>query len=119
MVCDFGLTQIALRNVLLNACHYTPAGTPIEIIRIVIQIMGRPGVGLRVRDHGAGLPTIDLEQVFDKFFRAQPGRTGGLGLGLSISRGFLESQGGALVGYNADDGGGGAVFELHLLGENS
>ncbi|MCA2959532.1 MAG: sensor histidine kinase KdpD [Silvanigrellales bacterium] len=117
MVCDFGLTQIALRNVLLNACLYTPAGGPIEITRFesqALQVKGVACVGLRVRDYGAGLPVGSSEQVFEKFFRAHPEQTGSLGLGLSISRGFLEAQGGALVGYNADDNGGGAIFELHL-----
>lgn len=55
---------------------------------------------VRVRDEGPGIPTEELERVFEPFYRLETSRnrdTGGTGLGLSIARDVAQAHGGALV----------------------
>jgi two-component system, OmpR family, sensor histidine kinase KdpD len=57
-------------------------------------------VVISVEDEGQGIPTAQLERVFDKFRRLeqQPSDRGkGVGLGLSISKGFVEAMGGRIA----------------------
>ena len=104
------LRQVAA-NLLRNALVHTPAGTPIEV-----------GVGcddadatLVVRDHGRGLPPGDNAQLFQRFWRAEGGRTrgrGGAGLGLAIVNEIVTAHGGAVAAENAEDSG--ARFTVRL-----
>lgn len=70
---------------------------------------------LRIRDAGPGLPSDQLEAVFDPFFRLESSRsrdTGGTGLGLTIARNIAENHGGALALRNHPDGGLEATLQL-------
>jgi two-component system sensor histidine kinase KdpD len=65
-----------------------------------------------VADRGPGFPPAMRERLFKKFARGDAARAGGLGLGLSIVRGFIVAQGGeVVVGENP---GGGAVITIYL-----
>ncbi|MBS0232483.1 MAG: sensor histidine kinase KdpD [Proteobacteria bacterium] len=105
------LLEQVLFNILDNAGKYAPDGTTIQIDtwqdfdRIVIQI----------RDEGAGIPESDLERIFDKFYRAiKADRVrAGTGLGLPISRGFVEIMGGTIKASNRTDRSG-AVMTITL-----
>ncbi|HEY0254141.1 MAG TPA: HAMP domain-containing sensor histidine kinase [Kofleriaceae bacterium] len=58
------------------------------------------GIAIEVRDHGIGIPATDLPRVFTPFFRGDPSRTrktGGLGLGLSLSKRIIEAHGGSIA----------------------
>ncbi|WP_158811420.1 sensor histidine kinase KdpD [Beijerinckia sp. L45] len=70
---------------------------------------------LQILDEGEGIPPGDLENVFEKFYRARKGDhvLAGTGLGLAISRGFVESMGGTITAGNRSDHAG-AVFTLRL-----
>jgi two-component system, OmpR family, sensor histidine kinase KdpD len=105
------LFEQVLFNLLDNAAKYAPAGT-----RVRIQSWrDTDWVGLQVLDEGAGIPPGDLEQIFDKFYRAhkvdqvRPGT----GLGLAISRGFIEAMHGTISAANRTDRTG-AVFTIRL-----
>jgi two-component system sensor histidine kinase MtrB len=70
---------------------------------------------LTVRDHGVGLSPEQVEQVFDRFWRADPARTrklGGTGLGLAIALEDARLHGGQLDVWGAP--GEGALFRLTL-----
>ncbi len=72
-------------------------------------------VQLRVQDDGPGLPAMELERVFEPFYRSEGSRsrdTGGVGLGLSIARDAIESQGGTLTLRNRSEGGLEALLTL-------
>jgi len=100
----------ALRNLLDNARHHTPAGRTIY----VTLAKEAEEVVIRVRDEGEGIPPEDLPSVFDRFYRAGKGGTkaGGTGLGLAIVREImLAHQGRVSV---ESELGLGTTFSLHL-----
>lgn len=107
---DFALTEQALANLLLNAAVHTPAGTAITVTSGVEP--GDARVFLAVADRGPGVAAEERERVFRKFSRGDTARAGGLGLGLSIVRGFAVAQGGTVD--CRDNPGGGAVFTVYL-----
>jgi two-component system OmpR family sensor kinase len=99
----------AVANLLTNSVRHTPAGSPIELA------VGADGgvASLTVRDHGPGLPADALTRVFDRFWRADPSRSGGgSGLGLAIVAAVAAEHGGQAKAANAT--GGGAVFMITL-----
>ncbi len=104
---DHSLLEQALAKLLANAGSYTPAPVPIDIAANFTNEQ----LILSVSDRGPGLPE-DAERVFEKFYRANGSKTGGLGLGLSIARGFVEAHGGELTAQNRQ--GGGASFTVAL-----
>jgi two-component system, OmpR family, sensor kinase len=68
---------------------------------------------LTVSDRGPGIPSEDLERIFERFHRADPSRTGpGTGLGLAIARQIVTSHGGTVSAANRT--GGGAEFTVRL-----
>jgi two-component system, OmpR family, sensor kinase len=100
-----------LANLTGNAVIHTPPATPIELA--VRRSADR--VVLSVRDHGPGLPAGGADRLFDRFWRAEAGRSrgrGGAGLGLAIARGITDAHGGQIRAENAADGG--ARFEVTL-----
>ena len=105
------LLEQVLFNVLDNAAKYAPEGTAIQID--VWTDFNR--VVLQVRDEGPGIPSADLERIFDKFYRANKADhvRAGTGLGLPISRGFIEIMGGTITAANRLDRSG-AVFSISL-----
>ncbi len=93
---DAGLLEQAVVNILENAIAYSPDGTDVE----VAAYEDRANVVISIEDDGKGIPTAELERVFDKFRRLQQqssDRGKGVGLGLSISKGFVEAMGGRIA----------------------
>jgi two-component system, OmpR family, sensor histidine kinase KdpD len=107
---DFALLEQALANLLLNAAHHTPPGTPVSI-SAGIESDGKQ-LFFAVADRGPGLPATMRDELFNKFTRGHNARTGGLGLGLSIVQGFTTAQGGNVT--LGDNPAGGALITLHL-----
>ena len=103
------LIEQVLINLLENAVRHTPPGTPIEVSA------GTDGRSLlvEVADAGPGLPEVDPERLFEKFYRADVSRgRPGAGLGLAICRGIVNLHGGTIHAENR--AGGGAVFRVRL-----
>jgi two-component system, OmpR family, sensor histidine kinase KdpD len=105
---DFVLIEQALNNLLLNAAHYTPAGTTVEVKASATA----DELTIAVSDHGPGLPAESLPHLFEKFYRAPGSPAGGTGLGLSIVKGLVEAHTGQVEARNRP--GGGAEFAIHL-----
>jgi len=108
---DAVLFEQVLFNLLDNAAKYAPEGSTIR----VQSRQDKHTVCVQVLDEGGGIPTEDLERIFDKFYRAQKGDRvrAGTGLGLAISRGFVEAMGGTIAAGNRSDRSG-AVFTIAL-----
>lgn len=90
---DSVLLGQVLFNLLDNAAKYG-GGDPVNVYarRDANEIV------VSVTDHGKGIPTEDLDRIFEKFYRRSKsdGRSPGTGLGLSIARGFIEAMGGRI-----------------------
>jgi two-component system sensor histidine kinase KdpD len=85
---DPALLERAIANVVLNACRYQPPGCPVVIDATVV----RDAVHLRVVDRGPGIPQRDRSRVTQPFQRLGDQTTSdGIGLGLSITHGFLDA----------------------------
>jgi two-component system sensor histidine kinase KdpD len=108
---DAVLFEQALFNLLDNAAKYSPAGTTISIHGWREQ----KSVCLQILDEGGGIPEQDVENIFNKFYRAQKGDhvRAGTGLGLAISRGFVEAMHGTIEAANRIDRSG-AVLTIRL-----
>jgi len=88
------LEQIVL-NLVENALRHTGEGGSITIDTAA----ARNGVLLEVRDTGAGIPLEHLPRIFERFYRADSGRSreaGGTGLGLAIVKHMVEAHGGSV-----------------------
>ena len=92
---DPGLLEQAFVNILENAIAYSPDGARIEVA--AYEDLGN--VVVSIEDEGRGIPTAELEHVFEKFRRmGQPSDRGkGAGLGLAIAKGFVEAMGGRIA----------------------
>ena len=82
----------ALVNVLANAYHHTPSGTRIAVTHDMSHLAGH--VRLIIQDTGPGVPSDQLEAIFERFRHLS--RDGGSGLGLAISRELIELHGGRI-----------------------
>lgn len=86
----------AIANVVRNALEHTPAGGNVSV-----DVRAEPTAMLvSVTDTGEGIAPQDLEQIWQRFYRASKSRTRrddeGAGLGLAIVRGIIESHGGSV-----------------------
>jgi signal transduction histidine kinase len=100
-----------LRNLFSNAIRHSPRG---GVVTLRAE-RDREQLRLRVEDGGAGIPPEAAEQIFERFYRADPSRSresGGSGLGLAIARALAEAHGGSVQAWNR--AGGGAAFEVTL-----
>lgn len=101
------LEQVVI-NLLENALKYAPAGTPIDLSASA----GDREIVVEVADRGPGLPPGEEGRIFEKFYRLQPDREGGVGLGLTICRGIVDAHGGRILAENRV--GRGALFRFTI-----
>jgi two-component system sensor histidine kinase ChvG len=98
---DERLGQV-FRNLIDNAISFSPDG---GVVDVSIRIAG-PVVRATVEDQGQGIPTADLERIFDRFFSSRPAETEfgkNSGLGLAIARQIISSHGGRIWADNRRD----------------
>ncbi len=85
------LAQVFL-NVLINAMDFSPAEKSIEAFT---ARHGQNEIAIRIVDHGAGIPWINLPKIFSPFFTTKPPGQG-TGLGLAISQRIVKRHGGRI-----------------------
>lgn len=107
---DQRLIESVFRNLIENAVKYSAARTPISITA------GQRGseIIVRVHDEGPGIPEEQRERIFESFYRPSDNSLripSGFGLGLTISRGFVELHGGKIWAEPCDTG---ACFVVSL-----
>lgn len=92
---DGGKIAIVLSNLVKNALTFTN-----ENGQVVIRGEQYPDyVKVTVQDNGIGIPTNDLNKVFDRFYQVESHLTrkhGGMGLGLSVAKVMIEMHGGRI-----------------------
>lgn len=105
---DYGLMEQIIYNLILNSCEYTA-----EKSRIIISASHTSDtVMVTIEDNGNGIPDIEKEKVFDKFYRLNKTKTTGTGLGLSLVKGFTEAHNGTIL--LSDSKLGGAKFLITI-----
>ncbi|MBO9620526.1 MAG: PAS domain-containing sensor histidine kinase [Niabella sp.] len=106
------LSQI-IYNVVVNAIKHTPVQTTIRIDAENDQ----EHCLITIADDGQGIPEADLAQIFDKFYRVHQEKAGGLGLGLSIVKGFTEAMQGTVTVVSTTVKG--TIFTIRIPAETS
>ena len=96
-------------NLLTNAVKFTPSGGRIEL-----HLSAEPAEArVVVRDSGIGVPPEALPHIFQRFWQGEAGRSRehtGLGLGLALSRHFVELHGGRIGARSAGAGKGTEIW---------
>jgi K+-sensing histidine kinase KdpD len=105
---DPGLLERVLVNLLDNALRHGGEHGPIE----VTAFAGDEAVKVEIADHGTGVSAEQHERLFEPFQRLDDTRTDGVGLGLSVARGFMEAMDGAMAADRTP--GGGLTMRLRL-----
>jgi len=83
----------AVENIVLNAIDAMPAGGSIDIISDKKLIKGIPFIYVKIRDSGVGIPQNKLNMIFEPFYSTKITQKG-TGLGLPITKKFVEAHGG-------------------------
>jgi two-component system, OmpR family, sensor histidine kinase KdpD len=101
---DPGLLERALANLVANALRYSPLGQPPMLA--ASYATGADAVSVDVIDQGPGIAPDHRLRVFEPFQQLGDRRTGGgVGLGLAVAKGFIESVGGRIVAQSTAGGG--------------
>ena len=106
----FRLEQV-MGNLIENAIKYTNNGGNVT----VRAAAAGDGVEIRVKDTGLGIPAADVPRIFERFYRADKGRSrehGGTGLGLSIVKHIVLAHGGCVHAESDYGRGTSIVFRL-------
>jgi signal transduction histidine kinase len=90
--CDAQRILQVLSNLLGNALKFTPAGGEITVAAVDCG----DEVEFFVTDTGCGIAPAEVSRIFEAYHRAARSRSGGVGLGLTIARGIVESHGGKM-----------------------
>jgi two-component system sensor histidine kinase SenX3 len=109
-----GEVALALSNLVSNAVTYSPDNSRVVV---AARTAGDEDnvVELSVTDQGIGIPSNELDRIFERFYRVDPARhrsTGGTGLGLSIVKHVAASHGGDVTVWSVE--GQGSTFTLSL-----
>ena len=106
-----GQVTIAVGNLVANAVAYSGDDSTVLVSSKVLE----NDVEISVVDQGIGIPTREMERIFERFYRVDPARhrsTGGTGLGLSIVKHVAATHGGDVRAWSVE--GQGSTFTLTL-----
>ena len=107
VLADRALLERVIANLVDNALKMTPDGQPVRVEAGTVPT----GVDLRVVDQGPGVDRADRDRVFEPFQRTTD-HGSGVGLGLAITRGFLDAMGAEIMLEDTPGGGLTAVIRL-------
>lgn len=111
-VCDRRQIVSALTNLIDNAVKYSEPGSRVSV---GVTPLADDLVEIAVADRGIGIPSRDLERIFERFYRVDRARsraTGGTGLGLSIVRHVAQAHGGEVAVESTE--GVGSTFRFRI-----
>ena len=101
----------AVANLVANAVHYSDPDSTV----LLTTKADRAFVEISVVDQGIGIPSVEIDRIFERFYRVDPARhrsTGGTGLGLSIVKHVAATHGGEVRVWSVE--GKGSTFTLTL-----
>jgi two-component system sensor histidine kinase SenX3 len=106
---------VAVSNLVANAVNYSPDRSSVLVATRAVDDV----VEISVTDQGIGIPTGEIDRIFERFYRVDPARhrsTGGTGLGLSIVKHVAATHGGDIRVWSVE--GQGSTFTLTLPRKN-
>jgi two-component system sensor histidine kinase SenX3 len=107
---------VAVSNLVANAVTYSPERSS---VLIAARVVDNDMVEISVTDQGIGIPSTEIDRIFERFYRVDPARhrsTGGTGLGLSIVKHVAATHGGDIRVWSVE--GQGSTFTLSLPRKN-
>jgi two-component system sensor histidine kinase KdpD len=116
ILADGGLVQLAVSQLIDNACRYSPVDSA---VKVSVEFDDLSAIVI-VWNSGAAIPPTEAARIFDRFFRGVEAQkvSSGSGLGLYVARKIAVAHGGSLeLDYNQDDGGVAFRFTFPLLVE--
>jgi two-component system, OmpR family, phosphate regulon sensor histidine kinase PhoR len=123
--CDTLRIRQVLTNLISNAIKYSPAEGSVTVrLRrsgegaLAGQGPAGPVAIVSVTDEGAGIPPEQQARLFQRYYRARSSRAEGLGLGLYLSRQFVQMHGGAIWVESVEGAGSTFAFSLPLGDEH-
>lgn len=102
VVADRDKLLLATRNLVENACQYTPEGGSI----LISARSSAEGTKVLFTNSGSGIDEEDLPYIFERFYRADRSRSrlaGGAGIGLAIVKELIEAHGGRVGADNSEN----------------
>jgi signal transduction histidine kinase len=116
---DEGRLKQILFNLLSNAVKFSPQGGPVQLSVAWVPAQQSPigvdSIRIDVSDQGIGIAPEEVQQIFEEFYQTEEGRRsrrGGTGLGLSLTRNFVELHHGTIEVQSSP--GQGSVFTMYL-----
>lgn len=94
-VVDKDKLAVCLQNIILNAIKFSPAGKEVRVKGYKIQ----NAVVVEISDQGIGIAPDEIDKIFNKFYRTERGKHKyryGSGLGLTITKKFVEGMNGKI-----------------------
>jgi signal transduction histidine kinase len=110
------LLETALKNILANACKYTPGHQ--ATVRLTT---GNHSVIIEIEDRGIGIPQEKINDIFQPFYRVEGSNTagtGGFGLGLSLSHRIIKLHNGSIQVRSKENEGSTFRVELPVAGRS-
>ena len=110
--CDRNRIIQVMTNIIANAIRFSPEAGEIQID----LERDESGFRIRVSDQGPGIPALELDEVFDKFYQSSSNRNqpGSTGLGLSVCREIIELHQGRIWAESNPRQGISILFEIPL-----
>lgn len=109
VVADSARLRAAIANVIRNGLAYSPPGT-----NVIVDVRAADAsVSILVKDSGPGIDSSEHEEIFRSFVRgsAALGASGGIGVGLALTKQIVEAHGGTIA---VRSGPSGSEFEIKL-----
>lgn len=97
------LLSRAFENIIRNAVAHSARNKRVVVTSEVNPVA--ESVEIEIMDEGSGVAEVDLNAIFQPFFRIDTGRREGYGLGLSIAKRVIEGHGGSIAASNRKTGG--------------
>ena len=94
---DENLCSIVFYNVITNAFKHNVPGHHITVWTKFLP--DEKAVQIGIKDHGSGLPNVDVTKLFEKYFKTTEDRSG-FGMGLTFAKSIVEAHGGSIGAYN-------------------
>lgn len=109
LTCDPHWTSEALLNLIKNCSEHTPADGSITMCASLTPLYAQ----ITVEDTGPGFEPAEIPRIFQRFYRGKHAGSDSVGIGLALSRGILEGQGGIIRAENQSVKGARFIIRLY------